>query len=53
MEEMLLTSPNATSHSVRENKGGPYYWLGLISYRHPIQLTKILFFRDHSESLLS
>ena len=31
---MLLTSPNATPHSLRENKGGPYFWLGLISYRH-------------------
>ena len=29
---MLLTGPNATPNSVRENKGGPYYWLGLISY---------------------
>ena len=36
MEEMLLTSPNATPHSLRENKGGPYFWLGLISYRHLI-----------------
>ena len=35
-EEMLLTSPNATPHSLRENKGGPYFWLGLISYRHLI-----------------
>ena len=44
MEEMLLTSPNATSHSVRENTGGPYYLPGLISFRHLIQfITKKLF----------
>jgi len=39
MEEMLLTSRNATSHGLRENKGGPYYLPGLISFRHLIILT--------------
>ena len=39
MEEMLLTSRTATSHSLRENKGGPYYLPGLISFRHLIFLS--------------